>query len=568
MCGIVVAVRPATPASDLPPILAVEQGLDRMRHRGPDGSGGACVRVPGRPDCWETLLGQRRLAVVGGMDVEVPYRYPDIGVTLAFNGEIYNWRDLRAELGGEWATECDAEVIARAWKRWGEDCLRRFNGDFAFVLVDVSNPAEPVAFAARDRAGVKPLYWTRTADGEVWFASEIKALPVEFRPQPVTVAEVLEFDCLEHTRWCGVQSLLPAHAVLMRLDRMAAPVMPRPWWRLPEPAGAYADEPAIRTAGRVLELLEDAVRIRCRPERPTTLLLSGGLDSAILQRLARYDVAYCLTFPGTPFDVEEEARAAARPGTDLRFVTFGKDDLLRDLDRIAWHLDTPAIWTAACQWALFSRIRQDGFAVVLSGEGADELFGGYTRYRVLHWIQRMVDDPRLDGYGPTIQHLVGGLGESLVAKMIDRSPGGCLGVVARDLVTRFGGDGDLVAMASRVEWHTTMQVLLRIADRMSSAFGVEARPPFLDYRLAELLATLPPESRVNDRESKSVLREVGRLLGVSPRITEERAKKGFTIPWPQWFPEARTGSRGAWDRGLWVQMADAAWRRAFAGHGV
>ncbi len=543
MCGIVGAV-------SIVPVHDFDTKLSRLHHRGPNGRGKLAVDLP-----WSryVMLGMTRLAIVDRRPLEVPFDFrPSCGVVLAFNGEVYNWRELRTELsdGLPWQTDCDAEVVARGWRRWGVEMLGRLNGMFAFALIDT---VAGELVLARDRAGEKPLYYAER-HGLLSFASEIKALPgIQLHEYPCDDMETLEFDCGPTTPFNGVLSLQPGHFV--RLSRAGQVLRPRTWWSLPtdtQPVAELAD-----VAEEAEALVIDAVRLRASADVPVAVQLSGGLDSAIIQAVANCERLYTVTFPEDGVDNLELARAAAG-GVEPRTVTFGIHGLMDALPSIAWHLDTPATWTAACQWFMAKQMAADGIVVALSGEGADEVFGGYARYKALRWLDEMQQDPALAGYGVMLDRMLGG-GDPLVA-LLDRGVTAEASEHAERLVMRHGGDGGggRPAQMARIDWHTTMQVLLRMADRMATAHSMENRSPFLDYRLVEFGARLPTSMKVDARKgTKLVLREVARRLGVPRQITDEQHKRGLFLPWSKW-----TGAP-EWDRHAFSWTMQQAWRRAF-----
>jgi len=535
VCGIVATITPRTGG--------------RLVHRGPDATGSAGLVLP-----WASVsVEMTRLAVVDRRPIPVPFDFrASCGVVLAFNGEVYNWRDLRAALfgGTAWETDCDAEVVARAWRQWGPGMLDRMNGMWGLALVDTRLGE---MFLARDRAGEKPLYYAPIGRG-LAFASEIKALPIRLEETPCPDVDVFEFDCLESTPFRGVQRLGPGQYLHLRdvcdLDR---PV-PVTWWRL----GAEISEDM--TWGRAVDeteaLLVDAIRLRAVSEVPIGVQLSGGLDSAIVQAVARSNKLYTVTFPDDGVDNLSLARAASHGIADPAPVTFGLADLEAWLSQVAWHLDTPATWSAVCQWAMNKRMAEDGVVVVLSGEGADELFAGYSRYRLLYWLDRAAQDERLAGYRYARERLHGD-GDEIIARMLDRSPRQSAQSRALDIVRRFRVEGaDLVANATRVEFHTTMQVLLRMADAMAAAHSLENRAVFFDYRLMNLAARMPSRFKITERESKAVLMEVARRLGVPAAVVDQSTKKGLFVPWAKW-----TGARD-WDRSSFATMMKTAWQAA------
>jgi len=538
-----------------------------MAHRGPDGQGVSTIDLP-----WcNVTLGMNRLKIVDQKKLNVPFSFPQLGVHLAYNGEVYNWRSIRADIGCSghaWQTECDAEIVAAAWRQWGPNCLHRFNGMFAFVLVDYF---QKQIFIVRDRAGEKPLYYARRKE-RLYIASEIKALPVEWQEAECPEMVALEFDCNQNTPWKDVQVLEPGHYILLNGTTGTETVQPRRWWSLPWREEDHGDIEFQEAVEEVEKLVVDAVRIRILTEVPYAVQLSGGLDSAIVQAVAKSERLYCVTFRDEGIDNLAMAKEAAGPGLarEVVPVEFTYEDLISTLNDIAYHLDTPATWTACCQWFLAKAIAADGNKICISGEGADELAGGYSRYRILFWLDKMFSDAHLSAYKPLISRILG-TKEDILINMLNRS--GLDGIrPARSLVARATADykGESAALTSlmgRVDFYTTMQVLLRMPDRMCMAWGIENRSPFLDYRLMERLATLPVSMKISIKESKSVLREVARRLGVSSKITEETTKKGLFIP-PAWIKrisrEQGINDSALWDRKGFTQAMHKCWCQAFA----
>lgn len=537
MCGFVCTVIP--------------RSGHRLSHRGPSALGASGITLP-----WaHVTMEMSRLAVVDQRDIAVPFDFrASCGVLLAYNGEIYNWRELRAELsnGRPWETECDAEVLARAWRRWGAECLGRLNGMFSFVLVDT---LEEVVFAARDRAGEKPLYYAHVGTG--WaFASEIKALPVVLEEAPCETLEALEFDCTERTPFVGVHALSPGHYVRLSDAGLIRCFETRQWWAWPmgecnqTMRGPDAED-------ELLSLVTDAIQIRASAEVPVALQLSGGLDSAIVQAVAGCQRLYTVEFGGDGIDNLTPARIAAQGGIP-KAVRFTYEDMLRAFSKIAWHLDTPATWTAVCQWFMNQQIHDDGAVVVLSGEGADELFGGYARYRVLWGLDLPARDPVLREYGPLLGRCIGTTNE-VMTRMLCRGSSREHHATAADLIARFGGlSASSVDVMQRVDFYTTMQVLLRMADRMSAAFGMENRCPFLDYRIMEFAARLPLSERIDAGNTKAILRRVALRLGVPPEIVHATTKRGLALPWARWTEE-----RQEWARAAFAAFMRGRWREVF-----
>lgn len=550
MCGFVVTV------GAVEQVETVRGRLGVMAHRGPNESGVVAVDMP-----WGVVtMGMVRLSLVDHDTVGVPYDFrAPCGVVLAFNGEIYNWRELRAELadGTPWQTDCDAEVIARAWRRWGGGMLSRFNGMFAIVLADVE---QGCVFVATDRAGQKPLYWSYPDDHvdrpALLLSSEIKALPrtLEERTAPPLEVDVLEYDTGAITPVRHVYRLRPAKcATLVGVQALDGNYMP--WWSMPDEVDATITH--ATAVEELRDLVVDAIRIR-EPAESCAVPLSGGLDSAIIAAVVDTPHAYTLTFPEA--DNMTAAGLAARDRDPVP-VTFDRGMLEASLPDVLYHLDTPATWSASCWWYLCQAMADDGIRVLLSGEGADELFLGYSRYRILWHASKARHDPLLGAYGPTLDYMHDA--GRMIGRMIDR--GGNVDWAAAMVAPYISPAVPLATNAGRVEFHTSMQALLRMGDRMASAHSIENRCPFLDYRVIEFAARLPEWLTIDPRRSKGILRDVAQSLGVHPQIVHERTKKGMAIPFPQWYPEFADGARGAWDRKAWNAMQWDVWRRVWFG---
>lgn len=539
MCGIFATIGPKGSG----PCEWALRGAQIMKHRGPDAQGALHVELS-----WcDVTLGMSRLKIVDQSDIPVPYDFREhLGIALAYNGEVYNWQDIRKDHDDvRWRTRCDAEVVAAEWRR-KRDGWRRFphrlNGMWGVVLVDVERN---LVHISRDRAGEKPLYYAERGE-KIHFASEIKALPVLLEETGCDDMGALEFDFAKHTPFREVFAVEPGQEMTFMQEGRGE----RRWWRWDaktEPDMSHDD-----AANALADVLANAIEIRNVAEVPVAVQLSGGLDSAIIQAVVGSDNLYCVDFQDEGVDNLTAAMIAAR-GKAVRPVTFTRDELLAVLPEVAFHLDTPATWTAVCQWFMNRRIAADDNVVVLSGEGADELFGGYARYRILYWLERMKDDPHLEAYQPLMLRTLG----DPLTQMLDRS-GGKYRPHARKLVKRYESGENACDRMAHVDFYTTMQVLLRMADRMAAAFSLENRSPLLDYRVMDLAAKIPSRLKVAEHESKSILRSVAARLGVPNEIVCEKTKKGLFVP-------AKWGEGKTWDRGWFRTEMESAWKRIFFG---
>lgn len=535
-----------------------------LRHRGPDDQG--LHSEPGAG------LAFRRLAIVDVASGHQPLSNEDGTVWIAFNGEIYNHAGLRRELEGlghRYRTHSDTETIVHAYEEWGERCLDRLHGMFGFALWD--RPRRRM-FVARDRVGIKPLYWTRTEGGGYAFASEIKALfafpGVERRAHLPSLAEhlTLRYVAAPNTAFEGIHKLPPAHCMTLEGGRMEV----RRWWQPSyEPKLALSEDAALTEAEA---RLGTAVESHLMSDVPLGALLSGGVDSslvvALMSRTASRPVqTFSVGFdaPG-PYSELPYARAVARHcGSEHREIVVGAEDIARELPQLAWHQDEPVSEPAAIPTFLVTRLARETVTVVLTGEGGDELFAGYPKYAVEPMARRLA-------------HLPGPLRKLALDQVIDRLPFRFrkLQVVGRS--ARFRDEGERLAawfagfageererlLGPRLREHSgagaapfraaladsparapldrmldldlrlwlTDDLLMKM-DKMSMAASVEARVPLLDTALIEWAMRLPRRHKIRGLEGKVLLKRLARRL--LPREVVDRPKVGFTVPLSPWF---------------------------------
>jgi asparagine synthase (glutamine-hydrolysing) len=538
-----------------------------LRHRGPDGTGLYLDADFG--------MVATRLAIVDVDHGDQPLSDDERRYWVVQNGEIYNHPELRAELrelGHRFATACDTEVLAHAYARWGAGALDRLNGDFAFAVWDT---ARRELFLARDRFGVRPLYVARFG-GDFCFASEARAL----LRHPLARRE-LDRDALVEllTTWgnasgrsafAGIRELPPASWLRVGPDGATEE---RRWWDIsfePDDRGASDAE----LVGELCALLEDATRIRLRADVPVSVYVSGGLDSTLLASLARGQatrpqVLFGLGFTDPRFDESAfQDVAAAALGGQIERTTVGPDAIAELLPAAVELAERPFLRTApAPLLALAGSVRAAGMKVVLTGEGADELFGGYDIFREdkvrRFWARDAASPARpllftrlnayldadLDRVAPFLREFYGrGLAETADPLYSHRirfaNTGRCLGVLApevragaadpvepllRRLPAGFGRFTPL-GRAQYLEIATFLQgtLLHTQADRMLMGRSVEGRFPYLDYRLAELAARLPDRLRLLGLREKHALKLVAR--GRVPEVVRARTKQPYRAP--------------------------------------
>lgn len=566
MCGIAGVVENGSGAADA-------ALLDRMSaliaHRGPDASGTVVEGAVG--------LAHRRLAILDLSDEGCqPMTSADGALTIVFNGEVFNYIELREELraaGHAFRTGTDTEVVLAAYAEWGRDCLARFNGMWAFAVLD--RPRGEV-FLARDRLGVKPLYYAE-AGSRFLFASECKALladpAVGRAPCEPALAAFLAWGVLDQsplTMFEGVLQLPPGHWMAVGEGGVEGPVR---WWDLAvnpavaSPPALEADAPA-----RLLELLTDAVRLRLRADVPVGTCLSGGIDSSTLVALIARLLAtehpgsigerqrtFSAVYGDRRFDERAFMEVAAESaGVAGAYVEPSPDRLCDDLLDLVWAQDEPfgslSIYAQYC----VMRLAAESVTVVLDGQGADEQLAGYIAYQgtYLATLARRGRFGRLleEALG-TLRHHQGFFADAARQLVVRRGRRGLLRVDAPP-VHRYVGDLDRVLRQETTM--TNLPALLHYEDRNSMHFSLEARVPFLDYRVVEYLASLPLDQKLRRGVTKRVLRRA--IRGVVPEAIRCRMDKmGFVTPEEVWmgdqlaplveevFASASFRSRPYWD---------------------
>jgi asparagine synthase (glutamine-hydrolysing) len=473
----------------------LDRFTDSLAHRGPDGRSTFMNGNLG--------LGHRRLAILDLSDAgkcPMPYGGSDgKRYWITYNGEIYNFLELREELrnhGYEFRTETDTEVILAAYDKWGRDCLLRFNGMWAFAIWDT---IEKKLFIARDRFGIKPLYYSAKPDRFV-FASELKAFTT-LKEFPITlngdiVPRIIQHPAVyegttDQTLMRGVQRLLAGHCITVQSNGTHHT---EKWWEtgahIPQIPERYEDQVA-----RFRELFLDAVRIRMRSDVPIGTCLSGGLDSgsvactmslihqmgAELNRCpADWQQTFIATFPGTKLDEKEYADAVVQhTNSKPHYWIFDEHDALNYITESVWAMEDVYGGIAVPVWCLYRELRRNKIVVSLDGHGGDELLCGYTWY--LDWIMNQVN---------------------------------------RNLYSDFH--------------YTLLPAILRNYDRCSMAHGIEVRMPFMDWRLVTFVFGLPPEAKIGGGYTKRVLRDA--MNGILPEKILKRVNKiGFNSPMIEWY---------------------------------
>ncbi len=569
MCGIAGILR--LDGQSVEPTL-LDRMIERVRHRGPDDCGTHTDKQVG--------LAHARLSIIDLASGGQPMHNEDRSVSIVFNGEIFNYLELRADLlqrGHRFRTECDTEVILRLYEESGEECVRHLNGQWAFAIWDSRRER---LFLSRDRLGVRPLFYT-VAGQALIFGSEMKslfALPhVSREIDPIALDQIFTFwvTLPPRTTFKGVRELPPGHSLTVEKGRITL----ARHWKLDFDAGEDA-APGPRTedeySERLLELLVDATRIRLRADVPVGAYLSGGLDSTLVTALIRKFTGaplktFSIGFDDPEFDESRYQHEAVRfLGTHHQQVRCPRADIGRVFPDVVWHAERPLLRTApAPLYILSGLVRQHGYKVVLTGEGSDEMLGGYDIFKEAKIRRFCAARPesrlrplllkRLYPYLGALQSQSGAylkaffgarpdeagdelfshlprwqLTSKLKALFSDslRSEIGDYDGLAelRDALPAGFSGWDGLCQAQYLEATTLLPgyILSSQGDRMAMAHSVEARFPFLDHRVVEFAAGIPPRLKMRVLNEKYLLKRCA--AGLVPPSVRERPKQPYRAP--------------------------------------
>ena len=513
--------------------------LARLRHRGPDQDNFETLPAPGNAT---VQLGQTRLNIVDREDIKLPVRIG--GATILFNGEIYNHPELRDELrslGWSFETRTDTEVALASYLQWGPECLPRFNGMFALVIWDGRR-----FFCARDRMGKKPLYCRHRPSG-FEFASEIKVFDDLQLVQQDTF-DLLEFTFDDHTIYRDIFAVKPGHYLIYDVDR--GTWHSRCYWDIEHHVGPRITN-SRKAVDQLIELLADAVRLRMRADVPVTLLLSGGIDSSLIARLSGVREAFTCQFEEFRTIVNEERYVrdlARRLGIDVRVVRPTRDEFFGDLARMSYHLEIPTgSFSVFPLYRLANACREAGYKVVLSGEGADELFAGYARNGFLLEGESQPPDEKKRHYESMLGRFHGSPLDRF-CRMASRSGLAGAALLKMYLTPLWDERRSALENICYLETRVFLQPLLQMSDRMCMAHSVEARCPFLDHRIVEFAFSLDDSLRHRDGTGKWIVQEAARkLLPESALVLSRTVKDGLPAPINLWIHGQHSFDRKYWN---------------------
>lgn len=565
MCGIAGILN--LDSSRIAPADVLDRMLQTIRHRGPDDDGHL---IDG-----ELAMGMRRLSIIDLADGKQPIFDESRRYAVVFNGEIYNYRELRQQLisrGHTLTTHSDTEVIVHLYEEFGAECLEHLRGMFALAVWD--NQSREL-FIARDRLGIKPLYYAERF-GTLLFGSEIKAL----LQHPEMSASVdrralsdylsLKYVPAPRTLFAGVQSLLPGHYLIVRDGRIET----KQYWNVSfqKPATPRSDAECLE---ELEALLRESVRLRLRSDVPFGAFLSGGVDSSIIVALMADELnepvkTFSVGFAGSEGNDELPYAkiVAQRFGCEHRTLAISSKDFLEHAERVLWHLDQPIADQATVATHMVAGLARQHVKMVLTGEGGDELFAGYARYEGEQFSPWTRNWPRFIGRGVrNVASLLPGMRRGKIA---------INALTIRDEATRFANwfpmFSDDAKAALLDEWSAEessgarhvfdrylrqcdatepldrmlhcdtkawlVDYLLLRGDKLTMANSLEARVPLLDHKLVEFAAQLPTNMKLRGRTRKFLLKKLGSKL--LPDSIIHRKKQGFPIPIARWLrDEAR-----------------------------
>ena len=561
---------------------------EALRHRGPDGEGTYMDN--------HVSLGHRRLAIIDLSEKgKQPMSNEDESIWLVFNGEIYNFKELRTELeqkGHLFRSRTDSEVIIHAYEEWQFKCLDRFNGMFAFAIYD---SRKRILFLARDRFGIKPLYYYAD-ESKFIFSSEIKGIlchSIKRKPNDKIIFDYLCHSLLQHrteTFFEGICKLPPGH--YLTYDGADHSLSIKEWYRL-QPKANHASE--RERLEEVKGLFSDSIRLRLVADVPVGSCLSGGLDSSSIvctmrQLLPQGDIrTFSSIFPGYEMDESDYINDVVNfAGLDSSTVSPNEESLLDDLNDLIITQEEPFTGlNVYAQYRVMKLAHENGIKVLLDGQGSDELFGGYIYhfgfyfyelFKRLSWYRLSKEMLfYLNCFRNTLpfqafvflmlpkrvkSRLWGTRVKWITPELYERVASG-REVDPRWLVKSLN-EGLLVTLS-----HTAIPHLLIWEDKNSMRWGVETRIPFLDYRLVEMVSALPPEDKLRNGVTKHIFREA--IDGIIPeKISRRRDKIGFAVPGDRWLKhpkvmeftrdliESRSfGERAYWDQGQIVRQFES-----------
>ncbi|MDP2696311.1 MAG: asparagine synthase (glutamine-hydrolyzing) [bacterium] len=558
MCGIAGIIEKNGRAAS---IKKLQSMAGAIAHRGPDDDGFY------QKD--NVALAHRRLSILDlSQDGHQPMNVGSFWIT--FNGEIYNYIELRKELGGRFKTKTDTEVILTAYRKWGVDCVKKFNGIFAFAIWDEE---KKTLFCARDHLGVKPFYYS-IKSGAFYFSSEAKGLlagGIKARPNDRAIYDYLVRGYYQHDTnesfFDGIHQLPPGHTLLWRDGVISM----NSYWDPATKIKDFSTWSDKQVSDHFFKIFKDATKIQLRSDVPVGIQLSGGLDSSALTAMVNHICGGQKNFKLFSFiygnfpDIEKPfmEAAAKKLGWDLEFITIFSKDMVEAMEEIVWYQDEPFPGLPTFgQHFVAKRCRAENIPVILGGEGGDEIGGGYEYYMGAYFLDMIKKQGAEDALGELsafgkirpqnpfqdleagLRFLLGALGSYFSSgTSADASSFVSHEALRHDFLNKDYAsmefsqpfESHLSNMQYRDIFHTKLPRIIHSIDRAAMAYGVEHRVPFLDHRLVELGLSLPIRHRIRNGHQRFFIRQA--MQSLLPKKVAWAPKRATPSPQREWFKD-------------------------------
>lgn len=559
MCGIaaILSKNSPIPADDN----RINRIIKRIRHRGPDDVGFSKDKFLHIGMCRLSIIDLVSSGLCPLIEIRNGQKY-----VLSYNGEIYNYIELREELqkkGYIFRTKSDTEVLLNSYIEWGTNCLEKFNGMFSFILADFEND---MIFIARDRAGEKPLYWYEDENSLI-FSSEIKGILELLGKVDIDLTDefrTLEFCVGEETIFKGIKSLQPAkYMVIKGIRGNYSGYTIRGYWDVDSNVEfsnkTLSPKDEKKLVDRLDELVNDSIKLRMRADVPYGIYLSGGVDSSLIACISKPSICFYCHFPyGDKYDELGYAKSVAKKiKSEFVVVEPSKEDFENYLPKVIYHMDIPVGSFSMFPLFMLAMEARKYVKIVLSGEGADELFGGYIRYLLIYHQMEAYKIPEFRNYEPMLDFYFGSHLSSY-AKLSNRSD--LPNEIVERIFSKYFKFKDPINNLGYTDFKLSLVSLLQMEDRMSAAFGIENRTPFLDHRIVEFAFSISSDMKIRNYKTKYILRQVAKRY-VPKIVSERKDKKGLVAPINLWINGS--GSRGEFDRKKYMETCYEIFRKIF-----
>jgi len=531
----------------------VSNMLNTISHRGPDQQDLATYD--------NSTMGMVRLSIIDCNDHDIPVVDHSNNFAIVYNGEIYNHDSIRNSLQSRYhfKTKSDTETALISYIEDGVDSFGKHNGMYAFSIYDKQKRETIIV---RDKSGEKPLYYVEGKDYFA-YASEMKCLlelvDPRFNDEAISY-EAYEFTVGRETLYKDIYQLEPGEYISVKNGGYTV----HNYWKVWDNIIDIPDDEE-KIISDLSDLVEDSILLRTKNvAHEYAAFVSGGIDSSLIACIAKPDHIYTAHYDYSEFDELDYAKLVAKQiNRELIIVSPTKEDFLRTREDIAYSLDTPCTWTSFTLWMLLERAKKDGIKVVMSGEGADEMFGGYHRYHLLHHDEQIYKLEAMQQYS----YLIGkyhGSASSRYAKLVNRCENPYNEKVNRYLdesIENYSSkmSDDIVHFMGLNDFYSTMQVLLQMSDRINMAHSIENRSPFLDYRLVQYAYSVSSKYKIKNGITKWILKEVSKKF-IPNEISNRIDKRGFAAPVNKWFEWDKVGK---YNRSAYKNMVLEDWKKVY-----